>query len=83
MVAAGYEVRTDPGKAFGQADLDEIVKRANAQLPDAAVNKNIGSNIGNVPGIAGAFLECAGKWLALSPEAYGIARLEPGEVPAP
>lgn len=83
MVAAGYEVRTDKSRAFGQPDLDEILRRANAQLPDATANKTVGSNVATVPGVAGAFLQCADKWLALAPEAYGIARLEPGEVPQP
>lgn len=83
LVAEGYEVRANPTRPFDQNDLDEVLARANAQLTNSEANKRIGSNVASVPGIAGAFLRCAGRWLALAPEEYGIARLEPGEVPAP
>ncbi len=85
MVAEGFDVRPDPEKPFSQADLDELLRRANAELPDTEANKRIGSNIDDVPGFAGAFLRC-GYWLALQGdqlEAHGIQRLEPGEVPEP
>jgi hypothetical protein len=83
MIAEGYDVRADATKAFAQQDLDQVVTRANAQLPDANANKRIGGNTSGVPGIAGAFLRCAGRWLALAPEQYGLERPEPGQVPPP
>ena len=83
MTAEGYDVRADPTRPFSQQDLDTIVAGANAQLPTPDANKRIGGNTAGVPGIAGAFLRCGGRWLAWAPEAYGLARLEPGQVPAP
>jgi hypothetical protein len=86
MADEGYDVRTDLTKPFAQEDLDEIVARANAQLPDGEANKRIGSNTDTIPGIAGAFLRCAGRWLALTPAEWpgnGIQRLEPGQIPTP
>lgn len=86
MVAEGYEVREDATQPFGQRDLDKIVAMANAERPDTAANKRVGGNIDSVDGIAGAFLRCAGEWLAIQSQDWqdrGIQKLSPGELPEP
>lgn len=86
MVAEGYDVRADPTKPFSQQDLDEVVDRANAELPDVSANKQIGSSTGDLSGIAGAFMQCGDRWLALTRDQWlseGIEKLEPGELPEP
>lgn len=82
---AGFSVRTDAAKPFGQADLDALLKRINQERPNAADNLTI-SDSRAVPGLAGAFLRCADEWLTVADEdlaKYGLKPLVPGEVPDP
>ena len=85
MVAAGFEVREDRSKAFSQADLDEVLHRVNHERPDTSANRGIGSGQ-KLTGIAGTFLDCADKWLALDRAEFsksGVRDLGIGEVPEP
>ncbi len=86
MASEGFDVRRDQTRPFSQQDLDEIVVRANAQMPNPQENLRIGAQTAAVPGVAGAFLRCADRWLALSGPAWaahGITPTLPGQVPAP
>ncbi len=85
MAGGGFETRKDRALPFAQADLDELVRQVNAARPDAEANKSV-SNGAKLSGIAGSFLICADRWLALPIEelaANGLRQLGPGEVPEP
>jgi hypothetical protein len=85
MVERGFDVRASSSEAFAQKDLDELIRRLNIAMPDGQANKQLGP-AGPAPGIAGAFLACADRWLTIAPDDYeknGIRMLEPGEIPEP
>ena len=85
VAGAGFDTRKDRSLPFAQADLDALVRQVNAARPDAEANKSV-SNGAKLSGIAGTFLVCADRWLALPREelaANGLRQLAPGEVPEP
>jgi hypothetical protein len=85
MVERGFDVRASSSEPFAQKDLDELIRRLNIAMPDGQANKQLGP-AGPAPGIAGAFLACADRWLTIAPDDYeknGIRMLEPGEIPEP
>ncbi len=83
--AAGFVSGVSSTTPFSQTDMAQLVRRVNDERPDAAANKSIGPGT-KVPGLAGAFLECADRWLTIERADYeknGIKDLAPGEIPAP
>jgi hypothetical protein len=65
MTARGFETRADPSLAFSQQDLDHLVAAVNAAQPDTQANKQLGAKAAALPGIAGAFVQCADQSLAI------------------
>lgn len=68
LSAGGLEVRSNPQAPFSQLDLDAVLKKVNADYPDAAANRLISQNgIDSAQGTAKTFLSCALAWLEKSP----------------
>lgn len=85
MVAEGFEVRASASEPFAQKDLDALFVAVNEASPDGQANKKLGP-AGPAPGVTGAFLKCADRWLTIGPDDYeknGVTWLEPGELPEP
>jgi hypothetical protein len=67
MEDAGYEALAPGSTRFSQRDLDLLLERVNAERPDVAANRQVKTG-DQLPGLPGAFLNCADQWLALSTE---------------
>lgn len=86
MRDAGFETRSDPGKPLDEGDIGNIISRLNRENPDSAKNRAIRPGDYSMGGLTAAFLECADRWLAITPDEFaknGIQMLDPGEIPEP
>ncbi len=63
LAVAGFETRAAAAPGFVQTDLDRLLASINTAT-DPAANKRVNQG-DTLPGLPGAFLQCADQWLAI------------------